>query len=264
MRRVKRNIDRNIRRHVKEEWLNYTKNNYSKRSSLRNALSVFYLYREEKRQKLSCHAVEKLCIGCIYAMLESEGGKDLCAFCRTPPTLSNEESIIRLKKLMAKGVGGAFFLLAGYYDRGMMGLTQDWAKSNELLLRGGELGYSEAYYNLGVAYDQGMGVEVDKNKAKYYYELAAMNGSIKARHNLGCIEVRDGNDHRAYRYYMIAAKGGHEKSLAAVKMGFKKGLVTKEYANVLRAYHERQKEIKSEERDKAEAFYRALALNRGR
>ena len=37
-----------------------------------------------------------------------------------------------------------------------------------------------------------------------------------------------------------------------VKKGFMKGDVTKdEYANTLRAYHERQKEMKSKERDMA-------------
>ena len=34
--------------------------------------------------------------------------------------------------------------------------------------------------------DVGRGVEVDKKKAKYYYELAAMNGDVQARYNLGC------------------------------------------------------------------------------
>ena len=194
-----------------------------------------------------------ICIGCIYLMNES-GGKDLCAFCRTPPPSSDEERIKRLKKLMAKGVGGAFFSLAGYYDRGMMGLTQDWAKSNELLLRGGELGYSEAYYNLACSYSNGTGVEVDTNKAKYYYELAAMNGSIKARHNLGCIEGQAGHFCRGMKHLILAARAGYEMSLEAVKKGYMSGLglLTKdEYANTLRAYQKRQKEMKSDARDKA-------------
>ena len=35
--------------------------------------------------------------------------------------------------------------------------------------------------------------KIDKKKAKHYYELAAMNGDIYARHNLGNSEYRDGN-----------------------------------------------------------------------
>jgi len=39
-----------------------------------------------------------------------------------------------------------------------------------------------------------------------------------------------------------------------VKRGYKYGLITKdEYADTLRFYHERQKEMKSDERDKAAA-----------
>ena len=33
----------------------------------------------------------------------------------------------------------------------------------------------------------GRGVEVDKKKAKHFYELAAMNGDLLARQNLGCM-----------------------------------------------------------------------------
>ena len=49
-------------------------------------------------------------------------------------------------------------------------------KGYELYLRAGELGCHEAYCNLGISYDDGLGVEMDKKKAKHYYELAAMNG----------------------------------------------------------------------------------------
>ena len=75
-----------------------------------------------------------------------------------------------------------------------MGMPQDYEKANEeLYLRAGELGCSDAYYNLGLAHENGRGVEVDKKKAKHFYELAAMNGSVDARYNLGCFEERAGN-----------------------------------------------------------------------
>jgi len=51
-------------------------------------------------------------------------GKDLCAFCRTPPFCTDEEHIKRLKKLMAKGNGDAFAMFAGYYVHGSRGLPQ--------------------------------------------------------------------------------------------------------------------------------------------
>jgi len=195
-----------------------------------------------------------ICNGCIHAMKMSEG-KDLCAFCRTPPSSSDEEDLSRVRQLMDKGNGEAFCLLAGLYSRGRMGIPQDYQKANELYLRAGELGCDEAYYNLGHSYHTGTGVEVDKKKAKHYYELAAMNGNMNARHNLGAVEAMARNNERAMRHCIIAARAGHEKGLDGVKIGYNQGIVTKdEYATTLRAYHERQKEMKSDARGKAETL----------
>jgi len=194
-----------------------------------------------------------ICIGCIYAMATSEG-KDLCAFCRTPPTDSDEENIKRLNKLIDKGNAGAFNMLAACYIFGTHGMPQDQQKANELFLKAGELGSAEGYYNLGIAYDRGRGVEMDTKKAKHYYELAAMNGSTQARSDLGFIEGQTGNPQRALKHWVIAAKAGDEKALEGVKGGFMAGFVTRdEYDDILRAYQEIQDEMKSDTREKAEA-----------
>ena len=144
-------------------------------------------------------------------------GKDLCAFCRTQPPTSNEEQIKRAKNLMDKGNAEAFNMLAGLHSHGELGLTQDYQKANELWLKGGELGCAEAYYNLGIAYYQGDGVEIDTKKAKHYFELAAMNGHIKARHNLGCKELEAGNYQQAFKHLVLAASAGYKDSLYLVK-----------------------------------------------
>ena len=117
-----------------------------------------------------------------------EGGEvGLCALCRTPAPTSDEERVKRIKKLMECGNAVAFFEMAGIYERGTHGLPQDFAKANELWLKAGELGCAVAYCNLGLSYRNGRGVEVDKKKAKHFYELAAMNGDLLARQNLGCM-----------------------------------------------------------------------------
>ena len=194
-----------------------------------------------------------LCIGCVLAMVERGGGK-LCAFCRTPDLNSAKECIKRIKLLMEKGNGDAYYQLAGCYAQGELGMPQDRPKSNELLLKAGELGCTEAYNKLGNAYYYGDGVEIDKKKAMHYFELAAMNGNVKARYWLGFFEVQAGNYQRACKHFILAAKVGHEGSLERVKAGFMDGFVTKdEYESTLRAYYERQTEMKSEERDKAAA-----------
>jgi TPR repeat protein len=198
-----------------------------------------------------------ICMGCIYAMVEREGAKNICAFCRTPGGESDEETIRRNKKLMDKGSAYACYWLAGYYARGIMGMPQDWAKANELYLKAGELGCVEAYFNLGSSYYNGDGVEIDKERAMHYFELAAMNGSVHARYNLGVIEGQAGNPQRACKHFILAARAGYEEALDAVKEGFRSGIITKdEYANTLRAYQKSQDEMKSEARDKAE--YRNL------
>ena len=197
-----------------------------------------------------------ICNGCIYAMREEARGRgkkiDLCAFCRKPYPSSEKEVVERTKKLIDADNAYAFYVLAGYYRRGVKGMPQDWAKANELYMKAGGLGCAEAYYNLGISYDNGRGVEVDKKKAVHYYELAAMNGCVDARHNLGCEEYEAGNHHRAYKHYILAAKAGDKDSLEQVKAGFMDDMVTKdEYANTLRAYKSRQDEMKSDDRDRA-------------
>ena len=98
----------------------------------------------------------------------------------------------------------------------------------------------------------------DDQKAKHYWELAAMNGNVKSRYNLGLFEGKAGNHQRKYKHMIIAARAGFTQSLDRVKKGFMDGDVTKdEYAGTLRAYHERQTEMKSETRDAAAKAERA-------
>ena len=117
---------------------------------------------------------------------------------------------------MDKNNANAFRNLAGFYANGGHGIPQDMSKANELFLKAGELGCAKAYYNLGLSYYHGGGVAMDKKKAKCYYELAAMNGNVDARYNLGCIE-QAGNIARAYKHFILAARAGDKDSLDAVK-----------------------------------------------
>ena len=195
-----------------------------------------------------------ICNGCIYAMDEINGA-NLCAFCRTPDAKSAKEIIERLEKLTEKGNADAYNQLAGDYADGEMGLSQDRQKANELYLKAGKLGCASAYFNLGNAYDHGEGVEVDEEKAKHYWELAAVNGNVNARYNLGCVEEDAGNNQRAMKHFLISARVGDKDSLDKVTSGFRSGIITKdEYEEALRTYHNSQLEMKSDARDEATAF----------
>ena len=89
-------------------------------------------------------------------------------------------------------------------------------------------------------------------KAAEYYTKAAMHGHVEARHNLGAIEGQKGNHFRALRHWMISAKMGHNKSVAAIKTLFMAGAATKEqYAEALKGYQDAVEEMKSHDRDEA-------------
>ena len=87
-------------------------------------------------------------------MNEREGVRHPCPYCRIPGPTSAEEEVKRVKTLMEKGNADAYHQLAGFYAYATNGLTQNWAKANELYLKAGELGCATAYFNLGILYLQ--------------------------------------------------------------------------------------------------------------
>jgi len=55
--------------------------------------------------------------------------------------------------------------------------------------RAAEKGFTPAQFRLGVAYEKGLGVPMDKGKAAVLYERAARGGNIKAMHNLAAMKA---------------------------------------------------------------------------
>ena len=199
-----------------------------------------------------------VCSGCAYAPVYDNQGNEVdektCPFCRIPQPKSTEEADTREKKRMEKDDPIAIYNTGNYYRDGSYGLPQDYTKAFELWSKAGELGNAAAHNCIGFAYDHGRGVEVDKKKAKHYFELAAMMGDEKARYNLGTIEENVGNKIRALKHYIIAARGGNSESLEAVKDLYSLDLATKEdYTKALCTYQEYLGEVKSLQRDKVAA-----------
>ena len=88
-------------------------------------------------------------------------------------------------------------------------------------------------------------------------------GTMLARYNLGCEETDADSELRAFKHFILSARAGFRSSLGFVQIGFMDGIITKEeYANILRAYQQRHDEMKSEDRDKAEAFNQRRRLRR--
>ena len=199
-----------------------------------------------------------ICCGCICAPVYDDKGNEVnnqkCPFCRTPPASSEKEMIKRYKKRIELNDAVAFYTHGGHYSNGQFGLPQNYAKAIEHWRRAGELGKADAYNKIGYTYEFGNGVEMDKKKAMYYFELAAMGGDVLARHNLGAKEEMAGNYDRALRHWMMAVEDGSGPSLKSIGEYYKEGHAKKDdFAKALRSYQAYLNEIKSDQRDKAAA-----------
>jgi hypothetical protein len=210
------------------------------------------------RMYMSCCG-KVICCGCLYAPVHDNQGNVIaektCPFCRTPLSTSVEEDMKRMEKRIKLNDARAIYNMGGYYANGLYGLPQNMAKALELWHRAGELGYAESYYHIGNVYKRDGGlVERDENKAKRYYELAAMRGDAMARYNLGVIEANLNNINRALRHWMIAVKDGYSRTLKCIKALYSNGDATKDdYNKALRSYQAYLDEIKSDQRDEAAA-----------
>ena len=149
----------------------------------------------------------------------------------------------------------AIYNLGVCYRDGLYGYPQDHTKALELWHRAAKLGDALANVNIGNSYSMGRGVEVDKKKATYYYELGAMKGDAMARYNIGIMEKKAGNMARAVKHFVISVRSGDDDSLKKIQELYSNGHATKEdYTKELQSYQEYLGEIKSDQRDKAAAF----------
>jgi len=204
---------------------------------------------------------KEICNGCVFSPLYDNQGNEVdnkkCAFCRLPTPDTDEEAMERLRKRIEADDPLAMFYLGCYYDEGIYGYPQDYTKALEYWHRAAEeLGHAAAHSNIGLAYVNGRGVDVDKEKAKHYYELAAILGDATARYHLGNNERKAGSIDRAIKHYMIAVRGGDSKSLKQIKQMYTYRHATKDdYTKALRSYQEYLGEIKSKQRDTVAATY---------
>jgi len=209
-----------------------------------------------RRYNTCCGKV--ICSGCVHAPVYDNQGNEViektCPFCRTPWPESNNEIMKRMNKRLELNDPTAMYNKGCDYEEGLHGLSKDYTKALEFYHRAAELSHADAYCNIGYAYDNGLGVKVDKKKARKYYELAAMEGDAQARHNLGIDEAQAGNLDRAIKHWMIAVSIGDSESLNCIKNFYSFGKATKEdYMKALQSYQTYLGEIKSKQRDEAAA-----------
>ncbi|MBK9656938.1 MAG: sel1 repeat family protein [Rhodanobacteraceae bacterium] len=90
------------------------------------------------------------------------------------------------------------------------GVPRDYQRARELweqaAVCGG--GHAQALNNLGVIYEQGLGVAVDEQRQFAYYSAAAMHGLALGQLNLGRWHVAQGDVNAALPYLRQAAAAG--------------------------------------------------------
>jgi hypothetical protein len=100
-----------------------------------------------------------------------------------------------------------------------------------------------------------------ETKDMNYYSLGTMMGSVHARGDIGTIEEAAGNDQRAFKHYLIAAKSADKLCLDKVTEGYKDGLVTKdEYTYAFRTYQKSLDDTKISGRGQAAAYHITVRL----
>lgn len=111
-----------------------------------------------------------------------------------------------------KGQAKAQHDLAALYATGANGMTLDYGRAAVWFHAASKQGMANARYNLGVLYQQGLGVEKDMTKALGWYRAAALLDHPEAKYNLG-IAAAEGigmnyNPGMAAAYFESAAKSG--------------------------------------------------------
>eukprot|EP00956_Cyclotella_meneghiniana_P004045 scaffold4911_cov47-Cyclotella_meneghiniana.AAC.3 len=203
-----------------------------------------------------------ICIGCAHRMTTNNCGRmqdHPCPFCRTPYCKNDHEYLQRVEKLMNENNTNidskrvALFEMGYYYREGKHGVLQSYSRSIEYMIRSAQLGYADANHNLGCAYHHGDGVKKDQKMVVYYWSLAAIQGSSKARHSLASYVFNVDKDiKRAMKHYRIAAEQGNPDSMATITSGVLRGYVTKaEYDEILTIHNQVLESKKSDQRDRA-------------
>ena len=180
-----------------------------------------------------------------------------CPFCREPEPTGMEYTG-RLQARCLQNDPIAFTLLGHRYQMGECGSPKDDLKALDCFIRAVELGSADACTNIGVIYDKGIGVAVDKERAALFERAGALRGDITARHNIGISEFGFGNFELGIRHWKIAAEAGDQPSLNNLRKIYNAGgkipgnqfISQEEMDKIYRSGHDAQEEVKSEEREK--------------
>ena len=103
---------------------------------------------------------------------------------------------------------GSEMCIRDRYYSGRMGLVKSDKKAAKIWKRGVELGNVDAMRHLGLMYQTGSGVKLDKKKAERLYRMAADRGDHLAQTSLAFLLLSQEKHEEAFRYYALAADQG--------------------------------------------------------
>jgi uncharacterized protein len=169
---------------------------------------------------------------------------------RVPPNPS--EGVVWYERAMKAGYLPSANNLGLLYQRGKLG-TNNLAKAIHYYRFAADRGLAQAQANLGIVYRSGEGVPADFQSARHWFELAAGQGhatamvelgrlyrfgngvkknpaeairwfekaadeknSVLAQLNLGLLYEGEGDQGKAFRYYLQAAEAGDPEAMAQV------------------------------------------------
>ena len=190
-----------------------------------------------------------ICMGCFRANVIRERNEALqhtCPFCRhpTPVTLAEVHATLveranEANDPVAMREIGQMHYAAGDYDKAFQYFTKSARQGDAV-----------SHHNLSVMYRHGEGVEKDINKSIHHSIEAAIAGHPEARLHLGVYEAKEGSMERAWKHWIIAANLGLDEAVNMLKIGYMKGLLSKEdYAAVLREHKAAVDAMKSPQRE---------------
>jgi hypothetical protein len=103
--------------------------------------------------------------------------------------LEAEEAMRLLRGAAYRGSAEAQYELGVAFDRGI-GVTQNYATAASWYQRAAEQGLVAAQYNLATLFDVGLGAPMDPERALHWYAKAAEGGSAQAQNNLGYLREK--------------------------------------------------------------------------
>ena len=151
----------------------------------------------------------RVCVSCDRKISKN----DRCPLCRSPPLVNEAAELAALRRHVENGCPEATNLLGTMYRNGLLGLEVNKRKAVKIFKRAVERGDVFAMSNLGVMYEKGIGVKVDREvgfkKAEQLYRMAADRGCYGGRHNLGLMMRMKGDYDKAMFHLDLSAKQGY-------------------------------------------------------